>query len=65
MKTTHEPLHVDKGGFSSERPYIYTYVYLQVLFESLFSSAELFNMTVFRNFEVMLRHAELLCVEFC
>jgi hypothetical protein len=47
------------------KPNMWQYVYLQVLFESLFSSTELFNMTMFRNFEVMLRHTELLCVEFC
>jgi hypothetical protein len=32
MKTTHEPLHVDKGGFSSERPYIYIYCNVLGLF---------------------------------
>jgi hypothetical protein len=42
-----------------------SWTYVQVLFESLISLSELLNMAVFRNFEVMLGHAEVLCVDFC
>jgi hypothetical protein len=50
MVTTHEPLHLDKSDFLSER----SWICLQVLFEPLFSVADLLNMAMARNFEVML-----------
>jgi hypothetical protein len=43
MDTTHEPLYTE-----------ISWTYLQVLFESLFSSTEVLNMAVFQNYEVML-----------
>jgi hypothetical protein len=50
MVTTHEPLHLDKSDFLRER----SWICLQVLFEPLFFVADILNMAVARNFEVML-----------
>jgi hypothetical protein len=44
VETTHEPLHLDK----------WTLAYLQGLFELLFCLMQFLNMTIVRNFEVML-----------
>jgi hypothetical protein len=49
-ETTHEPLHLDELWYSKR-----SWTYLQVLIESLFCLTQfLLNMTMVRNFEVML-----------
>jgi hypothetical protein len=49
VETTHEPLYLDKWTVEQKR----SWTYLQVLFESLFCLTQSLNMTMVRNFEVM------------